>query len=64
MFRFATDDVHAEEVQVRIIIFDTGLGTRLNRRGAEKGQRARRQELNKNSCVIADSGGQGLSVVR
>ena len=36
MLRFATDDVHAEEVQVRIIIFDTGLGARLNRRGAEK----------------------------
>jgi len=25
MLRFATDDVHTEEVQVRIIISDTGL---------------------------------------
>ena len=50
-FRFAEDDVHAEEVQVRIFIADTGPESRLNRRGAEKEPAL----ADKNGCLVADA---------
>jgi hypothetical protein len=50
-FRFAEDDVHAEEVQVHIFIADTGLESRLNRRGTEKEPAL----ADKNACLLADA---------
>jgi hypothetical protein len=50
-FRFAEDDVQAEEVQVRIFIADTGPESRLNRRGAEKEPAL----ADKNGCLVADA---------
>ena len=60
-FRFAEDDVQAEEVQVRIFIADTGPESRLNRRGAEKEPAL----ADKNGCLVADAtmlGKMGIDV--